>query len=137
MSPEYNFLVKTNLPGITEARRFAVGLYDSMGVVEVTLFEAGETLSKGLSQDSLIAKGKLIRQLRDGLGFNQAQFADRVGISDALMSSIENGRKPSSRETLARIAEELGIVQDDPRCETIMMDARTRHGRRKQTIPTE
>ena len=50
-----------------------------------------------------------LRAIReDELGLNQRDFARRAGISQAQVSTYENGRETPTVEVLARIAERLG-----------------------------
>ncbi len=52
--------------------------------------------------------GETIQKLRKSRGISLRELAPRVGIHFSHLSHIENGRQPCGRETLIRIAEELG-----------------------------
>lgn len=56
--------------------------------------------------------GKMIREARQARGISLRALADRVGIHFSHLSKIENGRDRIGRESLARIAEELGVDPD-------------------------
>ena len=47
--------------------------------------------------------GKEFKKTRKNSGFSQIQFGQLLGISDALVSAIENGRKPVSKNTEAKM----------------------------------
>lgn len=56
------------------------------------------------------AFGSTLRQLRRDRGVSQRQLADSVGVDFSYISKLENDRlPPPASETLARIAEKLGV----------------------------
>ena len=55
------------------------------------------------------AFGRRIRELRTARGLTQREIADRLQVSAATMSAIENGKTGVSAERVARLAEELGV----------------------------
>ncbi len=52
--------------------------------------------------------GTVLRNLRRARGISLRDLAPRVGIHFTHLSHIENGRQPCGRETLIRLAEQLG-----------------------------
>jgi repressor LexA len=52
--------------------------------------------------------GETLQRLRKARGISLRELAPRVGIHFTHLSHIENGRQPCGRETLIRLAEELG-----------------------------
>jgi repressor LexA len=56
--------------------------------------------------------GEQIRDARQARGISLRQLAARVGVHFSHLSKIENGRDTVGRETLIRIAEELGQDSD-------------------------
>ncbi len=52
--------------------------------------------------------GLLVSSLRDKAGITTTELAGRVGISQAQISRLENGKHGFRSSTLARIAEALG-----------------------------
>ena len=55
------------------------------------------------------AIGRKINQLRDKLGITTTELAKRVGISQAQISRLENGKQGFRSNTLARISKALGV----------------------------
>jgi AcrR family transcriptional regulator/DNA-binding XRE family transcriptional regulator len=53
--------------------------------------------------------GRRVRELRTARGLTLREIADRLQVSTATMSAIENGRTGVSAERVARLAEELGV----------------------------
>lgn len=53
--------------------------------------------------------GNLVKSLRQGKGFTQKAIAGRLGVSQQLISRIENGYENISLVTLVNIAEKLGV----------------------------
>jgi len=53
--------------------------------------------------------GSRIRQLREGCGISQEEFADRCGIHRTHLSKIERGKISPAVGTLAQIARTLNI----------------------------
>ncbi len=53
--------------------------------------------------------GRRVSDLRDKLGMTTTELAKRVGISQAQMSRLENGKQGFRSNTLARIAQALGV----------------------------
>lgn len=56
--------------------------------------------------------GKMIREARQARGISLRALAGQVGIHFSHLSKIENGKDPIGRESLARIAEALGVDSD-------------------------
>ena len=56
--------------------------------------------------------GAILRNLRQARGISLRALAPRVGIHFTHLSHIENGRQPCGRETLIRLAEQLGADAD-------------------------
>ncbi|MGC4960868.1 helix-turn-helix domain-containing protein [Gordonia sp. DT101] len=52
--------------------------------------------------------GTTIREVRKTRGLTMVQLAESAGVSQGLISQVENGRADPSLETLRRIAEALG-----------------------------
>lgn len=52
------------------------------------------------------AMGRRIRELR-GFDVTQADFADRIGVSQSYLSAVERGRKEVGAEILLRISLEF------------------------------
>lgn len=55
--------------------------------------------------------GRRIRELR-GFDMTQEEFAERIGVSQGYLSSIEHGKKEVSAEILLRISREFGRSVD-------------------------
>lgn len=53
--------------------------------------------------------GSTIRELRQNHGLTIAEVADRVGISRGMLSKIENAQTATSLETIAKLANALGV----------------------------
>lgn len=53
--------------------------------------------------------GRRVRELRTARGLTLREVADRLGVSPATMSAVENGRTGVSAERVARLAEEFGV----------------------------
>jgi len=56
--------------------------------------------------------GEMIREARQARGISLRQLAGRVGIHFSHLSKIENGKDTIGRDSLAKIAEELGVDPD-------------------------
>ena len=60
------------------------------------------------TNDRMRAIGQAIAQRRDELGFNQAELARRLGLTNhSHVSRIENGKKVPSLKLLFKIADTL------------------------------
>ena len=59
-----------------------------------------------------LSKLKMVRMQR---GFRQFDVARQVGISEPYMSKLETGRKMPKGDLLCRIAEIIGVTEDDLR----------------------
>ena len=53
---------------------------------------------------------KRLKAIRQNLGLNQSQFADKLKISQAAISQFEDGKRVPSIETLDKIATALGMT---------------------------
>lgn len=53
---------------------------------------------------------KRLKAIRENLGLNQSQFADKLKISQAAISQFEDGKRVPSIETLDKIASALGMT---------------------------
>lgn len=62
--------------------------------------------------------GAAVRQRRSALGFTQDNFADTIQMHRSYYSAIERGERNLTLETMARVAEGLGI-----KVATLMRDA--------------
>ena len=56
--------------------------------------------------------GDRIREARQARGISLRQLAGRIGIHFSHLSKIENGRDAIGKDTLIRVAEELGVDPD-------------------------
>ena len=56
--------------------------------------------------------GKMIREARQARGISLRALANQVGIHFSHLSKIENGKDHIGRDSLAKIAEELGVDPD-------------------------
>jgi transcriptional regulator with XRE-family HTH domain len=56
--------------------------------------------------------GEMIREVRQARGISLRQLSRQVGIHFSHLSKIENGKDPIGRDSLAGIAEELGVAPD-------------------------
>jgi transcriptional regulator with XRE-family HTH domain len=74
--------------------------------------------------------GGLLRSARLGLGWDQAQFARRVGIGQQAVSRWERGSSVPRRATILRIAEVLGVDVE------VLLDAAA-SGRQPESSATE
>ena len=54
------------------------------------------------------AIGHLVKELRGKAGITTTELAERVGISQAQISRLENGKQGFRSATLAKIADALG-----------------------------
>src|SRR5688572_26271279 len=69
---------------------------------------------RGAEADRAAALGTRIRQLRRERGLTQRALAERVPMSAANLSRIENGEQgPPSEETIARLAKVLNADQGE------------------------
>ena len=59
------------------------------------------------------AIGARVRERRERLGLSQRALARRVGVSVAFVSCVERGERLPSLETLARLADCLGLSLDE------------------------
>lgn len=56
--------------------------------------------------------GKKIKELRTTKEINQKEFASKIGVTQASLSSYENGIKQPSLDVLSRIASEFNVSLD-------------------------
>ena len=57
--------------------------------------------------------GKKVRSLRESKGMTQIELADKVGVSNKLVSYLEQGFKQPSAVVLGRIAKLLEVKMED------------------------
>ena len=57
--------------------------------------------------------GENIKKIREGRGIKQSELAERVGVTQSMMSQIERGSKVPSMPLGADIARELECSMDD------------------------
>lgn len=69
------------------------------------------TKSRRKDQIDLRAIGRRIRELR-GFDRTQADFADRIGVSQGYLSALENGEKEPGAAVLLAIRKEFGKSVD-------------------------
>ena len=67
----------------------------------------GSTKARRKDQIDLRAIGRRIRELR-GYDMTQADFADRIGVSQGYLSALENGEKEPGAAVLLSIRKEFG-----------------------------
>jgi AcrR family transcriptional regulator/DNA-binding XRE family transcriptional regulator len=67
------------------------------------------TRTRDPAPPSRLEFGRRVRALRTARGLTLRDAADRLQISPATMSAIENGKTGVSAERIARLAEELGV----------------------------
>ncbi len=67
------------------------------------------TRTRDTAPPSQLEFGRRIRELRTARGLTLRDAADRLQVSPATMSAIENGKTGVSAERIARLAEELGV----------------------------
>lgn len=53
--------------------------------------------------------GEKIRELRKGRCINQGEFSQRIGVSQAFLSMIENNRRPLSLELIEKVSREFDV----------------------------
>jgi transcriptional regulator with XRE-family HTH domain len=69
------------------------------------------TTSRRKHQIDLRAIGRRIRELR-GFEMTQADFANRIGVSQGYLSALENGKKEPGAAVLLAIRKEFGKSVD-------------------------
>ncbi len=57
--------------------------------------------------------GKELRKLRIELGLKMHDMATAIGISDAMLSSIETGKKPAPDYMIERLAAVYDVIRDN------------------------
>ena len=57
--------------------------------------------------------GKKLRQLREAGDLTQAQFAKKVGLTQAAISQFEDGKRIPSTQALQKITSALNLSMDD------------------------
>jgi len=65
--------------------------------------------------------GRRLRQLREALGWSQANLAGKAGVSQPLIQALEAGKKEPGWDTVQALADALKISTED-----------FRHGRRAE-----
>lgn len=83
---------------------------DDVAVFDAAMAARGAepALSPRENADVLIRNG-LIRSLRKAAGLSQKELADAVDVAQGFISDIETGAKRGSDETMAAIADRLGV----------------------------
>ena len=89
--------------------------YDAlaMRLAEIEHVVSGGEWVPGEVVDRLIAGDHPIRVWREHRGLKSRDLAGQAGISPALLSEIENGKKEGSIKTLAALARALRVDLDD------------------------
>ena len=64
-------------------------------------------------QNDMERQAGLIKQARRNAMLSQMDLAQRAGVSQALISELETGRRPIGKIMICKIAEALGISVDD------------------------
>jgi DNA-binding Xre family transcriptional regulator len=82
-------------------------------LAEIEHIVAGGEFVPGEVVNRLVAGEHPVRVWRDHRGLSGAELARRAGISPALLSEIESGRKEGSLRTLRALARELHVDLDD------------------------
>ena len=99
------------------ARRLdeAEDAYDAlaMRLAEIEHVVSGGEWVPGKVVDRLLAGDHPIRVWREHRGLKSRDLARQAGISPALLSEIENGKKERSIKTLAALARALRVDLDD------------------------
>ena len=54
-----------------------------------------------------------LETLRKQKGYTQTAFAEKLGLTQGMVSMIENGERDPSLETLLNIASALGVTVDE------------------------
>jgi DNA-binding XRE family transcriptional regulator len=90
--------------------------YDAlaMRLAEIEHVVSGGEWVPGEVVDRLIAGDHPIRVWREHRGLKSQDLARQAGISSALLSEIENGKKEGSIKTLAALGRALRVDLDDP-----------------------
>ena len=90
--------------------------YDAlaMRLAEIEHVVSGGEWVPGEVVDRLIAGDHPIRVWREHRGLKSRDLAGQAGISPALLSEIENGKKEGSIKTLAALGRALRVDLDDP-----------------------
>ena len=93
----------------------AVDAYDAlaMRLAEIEQVVSGGEWVPGEVVDRLIAGDHPIRVWREHRSLKSQDLARQAGISPALLSEIENGKKEGSIKTLAALARALRVDLDD------------------------
>jgi transcriptional regulator with XRE-family HTH domain len=64
---------------------------------------------KAMSKDAGLMINEALRLVRLYWGFSQTELAERLSISQSMISEIERGTKPASMDILERYSKNLGI----------------------------
>ena len=57
--------------------------------------------------------GNKLKQLRQQMGWSQADLADRIGVSGSVVSMYESGLRAPARDTLLKIGKAFNISMDE------------------------
>jgi len=56
--------------------------------------------------------GKSVKEVRKALGVTQNELAEKSGLTQGAISQIENSQTHPNKETLGKIAEALGVIEE-------------------------
>lgn len=63
----------------------------------------------------MLTIGKQLRRLRKERGFTHRQLSLKIGLSEGQLSKLENSQAEPSAETMANLADALGVPMDELR----------------------
>lgn len=66
-----------------------------------------------MTQRANLPIGDTLRAAREKMAMTQGQLAERVGVTEAMIGHIENGRRNPTLYTARKIAVTLGMTLDD------------------------
>lgn len=66
-----------------------------------------------MKMSKLTEFGKAVRKLRIDYDINLSELATSIGVSSALLSAVETGKKPISAELIKKITNVLGLNKDE------------------------
>jgi len=68
---------------------------------------------RGLQLDDPVEAGRRLAELRMERGFNQAELAEQLGITQSLISQYERGELRLNAAMIARLIQVLGVSADE------------------------